>query len=426
MRRRRKTLLKLLGITALAAALLGLVGAMALAQPGGSSAEMAIDPEAAVAARAGQAAAALADAHPGDSAVVFLADTARRETALLAGAPRPELNPVLGEFAARAEEHLISPSRNPAEAQLLLRTLLQGLRGAQAAQPAPQAAPQPEHATETSAFGRNVVIEAGSIVEEASVVGGNLTVRGRVLGDAVAVGGNLRLEPGARVDGDAVSVGGNVELSPGARVEGDTVTVGGRISNAEGAWIGGDRTQVGTATWANGLPFASQEGRHGSRVLSWIGTFIKKLGVGLVMALLAIVIAALMPGRVKNVIATIRRRPVMSFLTGALSTVVVAVASFLLGITIIGAPLAALLLAAAALAALLGLTGVACLAGEAMPGRGKSYRSALRCIVLGMTLLTIVSLVPLGCFGWILGSLVVSLSLGGVILSRVGALEPQG
>lgn len=420
--RRRRTLLKLLGIGALVIALLGLVGAIALAQPGGSELDAGMNPEAAAAVRAGRAAAALADAHPGDNAVAVLAEAARRETAQLAGAPRPALRPAFDEFSTRAEEHLIAPSRDPAEAQALLRTLLQGVRGVQAAQPAP---PEPTAGTQTSAFGRDVVVEAGTAVEEASVVGGNLTVRGRVLGDAVAVGGTVRLEPAARVDGDAVSVGGNVEAAPGARVEGDVVSVGGRFQIADGAWVGGDRTQVGPATWAGAFPLAHREGHRAPPVLGWIGTIVRKVGLGFVLGLLGIVIAALMPNRVRNVISTIRRRPVMSFLSGVLATLIVAVASFVLGITLIGIPLAALLLAAAALATLMGLTSVACLTGEAMPGKAKSHRSALRCIVLGMTLFTVVSLAPLGCFGWLLGGLVVSLSLGGVILSRVGAVEPQ-
>ena len=417
--RRKKTLFKLIGVAVVAMASFLLIGAFAMAQPGPTAA-VAASPAGSPAVRANQAAAALADAHPSDRAVAFLSDAAQRETARLASNPRPELDQALNTFSTRAEEHLIAGQRNPADAQQLLRDLLQQLRGAEAA--APREAPQPtKQPQQVNAFGHDVVVEAGTTVESASVVGGNLIVRGHVLGDAVAVGGNTRLEEGAKVDGDAVSVGGNVEAHPGARIEGDTVTVGGRFEISDNASVGGDRTQVGTGTWAGTLPFAHQEVDHGSQFLSWVGSVVKTIGLGFVMALLGIVIAALMPKRTKHIIATIRRKPVLSFFSGLLTLVVTVLASVVLTVTLIGIPLVPLLWLGVGLAVLVGMTGVACLVGEVMPGKGKAQRTALRCLVLGFALLTVVSLLPLG---FLLIGLLTALALGSVIISRVGANEP--
>lgn len=426
MMRRRKRALTLLGLGLTATAAVIFIGALAVAQPADTQGFVANAPAATAAAadrpeaRASRAAAALADAHPGDRAVGYLSDIAQREIARIAGAPQTGSDQILDGFSRRAEEHLIQGSNNPAEAQQMLRQTIQQLRGSSGAG-SPAATPAASEApTEANAFGRNLVVDADQTVTEASVVGGDLTVRGHVLRDAVAVGGSLVLEPGARVDGDAVSVGGDIRIDPGTRVEGDAVSVGGHASIADGAYVGGDRNQIGAGSLIT-RPLVSGSG---SGVLAWIGGVVKKVGLGLVMALLCIVIAALAPNRVRTVITTVRQRPLMSFFSGLLALVVTTTASVLLAITLIGIPLVPVIWIGVALAALFGMTGVAALVGEAMPGRGRAHRSALRAIVLGVAFLTVVSLLPWH-LGWVLIWLLISAALGAVILSRVGAVEPH-
>ena len=53
---------------------------------------------------------------------------------------------------------------------------------------------------------------------------GNLDVAGRVSGNAVAVGGDVIVHPGAVVDGDALSIGGKVR-NEGGTVEGEMRTL---------------------------------------------------------------------------------------------------------------------------------------------------------------------------------------------------------
>jgi len=47
-------------------------------------------------------------------------------------------------------------------------------------------------------------------------IGGSVTIAGHVRRDAVAIGGSVTLEPGARVEGDAVAIGGAVSVAEGA------------------------------------------------------------------------------------------------------------------------------------------------------------------------------------------------------------------
>ncbi len=419
LRRRIPRPLKLIGIGLLSSTILVLVAAFAVAQPHISQVgqESSLTP---TAARASQAAAALADAHPGNRAVSILAGLAQREAARVSTEGHPNTEQRLTAFATQAEEHLVSANRNPAQAQQLLRGLVQELRSSPSSTPAPSVAlDQPSE--KLSAFGRDITVEAGTTVEEASVVGGNLIVRGHVIGDAIAVGGNVQLIEGSRVDGDIVSVGGNVLLENSARGEGDIVSVGGHTSVADGAWVGGDRIQVGPGTWTQALPFSHTE-ESGSWFGAWVGSVVETIGLGLVMILLGIIIAALAPNRVRNIIATTRRRPVMSLVSGILAAIVTVTASILLAITLVGIPVALILLFGGALATVIGITGVACLIGEVLPGKGRKQRSAMRCIVLGMIVLTVVSLLPLGT---LILMIVVSMSLGSVILSKIGATEPH-
>jgi MFS family permease len=173
------------------------------------------------------------------------------------------------------------------------------------------------------------------------------------------------------------------------------------------------------------LPFAEAvraDHHHRGLWWSWVGETIKKVGMGLVLALVSLVIAALAPNRLRRVIATTRRRPLLSLLSGLLALVVALMASVVLVVTIVGIPLVPLLFVAVALALVLGQAAVAALIGEAMPGRRRHERSALRCIVVGVTVLTLLSILPLGGFFlWLL----VMAGLGSVILSRVGATSPS-
>lgn len=63
------------------------------------------------------------------------------------------------------------------------------------------------------------------------VIGGNLTVAGRVTGRITVLGGDVELLPTAQIDGTIVALGGRITRSPEAQVEGDVFEVNrGKIS----------------------------------------------------------------------------------------------------------------------------------------------------------------------------------------------------
>ena len=80
--------------------------------------------------------------------------------------------------------------------------------------------------------GKNLEITAAEeITGDATVIGGNLTIRGHVHGSAAAIGGNVHLFKGSRVDRDVAAVGGKVIRDEGS-------TVGGDVSGVNAAWLG--------------------------------------------------------------------------------------------------------------------------------------------------------------------------------------------
>lgn len=69
-------------------------------------------------------------------------------------------------------------------------------------------------------IGQDEVIESNVVV-----IGADLTVYGRINGDAVCIGGDLTVGPQAVINGDLVNVGGTLDVDPSARTYKDRVNV---------------------------------------------------------------------------------------------------------------------------------------------------------------------------------------------------------
>lgn len=190
-------------------------------------------------------------------------------------------------------------------------------------------------------FGEDIEIPEGRVIEgDVVAVGGSVTVLGRVKGDCVAVGGTVHIKGKGVVEGDAVSLGGGVQTSDSASVGGSDVSVGkfdfgrmGKMMPAIGAvgilGIGGWLIEflVGClitifVAWLSLLLFRDRLEHAASRIHDRFGmSFLKGL-LGWVALVLAVPV---------GIIALI--------LTGAIAIVI-------LCITIIGIPVAILLVVA--------------------------------------------------------------------------------
>lgn len=174
--------------------------------------------------------------------------------------------------------------------------------------------------------GHDVVIERGEhVLGHVIAMGGNVTVKGVVEDDVVAMGGDVYVEDGAVVRGDAVSLGGQVHKAKTASVLGSNVTVGG-LPKAFFDW-----RSFGLI--GNGMQFVSNL----FKLLFWL--------------LVGWVVVMASTERSRRVLDEIESHPFAAAGWGFLGllaivplTVGVALAAVLLVVTIIGIPVAVLLL----------------------------------------------------------------------------------
>jgi hypothetical protein len=76
-------------------------------------------------------------------------------------------------------------------------------------------------------IGQDRVIEVSEVVvDDVVIVGANLTVNGKVHGDAVCIGGNMKVGPQAEISGDMVNIGGQLTVDPSAKTNGERVNMG--------------------------------------------------------------------------------------------------------------------------------------------------------------------------------------------------------
>lgn len=245
--------------------------------------------------------------------------------------------------------------------------------------------------------------------------------------EAVAFGGPLLIEKGAKVRGDAVAFGGDVTLQDGAVVEGDAVSFGGRVLREGSAVVKGEEVSFGSSGIASSMaahavkasnavdPEANDEAAHG---LSLAG-FLVQFMVFFVFGFLLMVFA---PQRMKGLESAVRNQPVISGVVGFLALLGAVPLTLFLVVTLIGIPVAGLLWAALALVVPMGLAAVANTLGTSVP-MGRVRRTQAMVLALGLLVLLLVAQVPV--LGPLVLSLAVCVSLGAVLRTRLGA-TPKG
>lgn len=217
----------------------------------------------------------------------------------------------------------------------------------------PPSAPRARRGSQTG-FGSNVYVAPDEVVDDVVVLGGSVTIDGRVDGDAVVVGG--RLEINGEVDQNAAVIGGSMVLGPKADIGGDVSVVGGSLDREPGARIGGKIEQVergwhlapliSPGAWG---PTVHTEWR-GWSPWSEVGELFWALGTLVLCGLLIAIVIAIARSSVEAISYRIGREPIKAGLVGLLVAVlwmpVFIVVSALLVISIIGIPIFVILLLA--------------------------------------------------------------------------------
>jgi len=274
----------------------------------------------------------------------------------------------------------------------------------------------------------------------AFVTGGEVDVTGPVSHNLFAAGGDLRIE--SAIDGDVTGAGGKVRITRGAKLRGDVALAGGSIE-VEGE-VGGDLHAYGDSVVINGvvagdLELAGEtirigpdariagklEYRSGGRIVidpqaevargveevdgherNWfrkirhgatrVGGIMFTLGVVLLGALLILG----MPGFSREAAEMIRREPLQSAGMGCVMLVGVPFAIVVLMITVIGIPLALMMIFGYIVLLMLGYLVAALFVGDTVLARLGTERAnsvawRLLFLLLALVALSIVRQVPL-------------------------------
>lgn len=274
----------------------------------------------------------------------------------------------------------------------------------------------------------NDVWAAGETVDIDNTIGNNAMVAGRV----------VHLQRGAVVGEDAhlagneVTVDGRVErdLRIGASVAQIRGAVGGTVrartehlSVGPGAVIGGDlivtsprRPEVSPGAQVSGQIRYEEEPRRWSP-LAWPGIWLSTFGALLVLGLAYTAVA---PARARRVADTLRTRFGRSLLMGAAALVLVPIAIAALAFTLVGIPLAAVMLALYVLFLLLSGVFVSHGVGGWLLERfHRSSASSWMRVTLGALVVSLAMTVPV--VGWLVALAVVIVGTGAFVVDQRAA-----
>jgi cytoskeletal protein CcmA (bactofilin family) len=276
-------------------------------------------------------------------------------------------------------------------------------------------------------LGDTCVLRSGHTLKgDLLIFGGSATLESEstVTGNIVLMGGSL--EAHGMIDGDIVSTGGFVHLYDGANVKGDIVRVGGNVVQDSGAIVQGDI--ITSTSPGNVVTDLDLENAISQNVFRPVGNFFRSTFSALAFAIIAIIVALIAPKGNERLAKTISSRFALSLGMGTLGMLVIALGSIILSVTIIGIPIAVLVLLAFTVALFFGWFGLGLEIGNLVAKLFKTTWSTPIAIGIGTLVLS------LGCaaIGWVpcLGQLVVFVAVmvgfGAVVLTRFGTRLPEG
>jgi len=243
----------------------------------------------------------------------------------------------------------------------------------------------PVNGTVRAAAGQVTIAKGGVIKGDVSAAAGDVTVDGSIDGRLHAAAGHVRIN--GPVTGNASIAAGTLELGPEARIQGKLTFRGEELVRDPAAVVaGGVDQRVGGAhgNWHERSP--TERFLHG-----WIWT------IGLMV--LAAIIAAALPGPSNRMAGELRQHPWITLGIGFVALVAVPIAGVLLMFTIIGIPIALLVLMAYGVLLLAGYVWLAVVVGGLLLDRVRPDVAALAAwragaAVLAMLVIALLVRVP--------------------------------
>lgn len=264
-------------------------------------------------------------------------------------------------------------------------------------------------------FGGNVVLEEDSFVKGAVfIMGGDATVAGEVRDELMVFGGAVELKSTAVIGSDVMAWGGHIQRAEGAVVKGRVM---------EGTAMGFPRGFRFSRVFRfplivpNMVPLEA-----GTRFFfNTIWGIFKAIVTALALMALGLLVVLFLPRQTMMVTQALLAAPLPSLGVGFLTLVVAIGLTTLLTITICLSPIALFTALATIAAALFGWIAVGLLVGQKLlEGLKAPTLTPLLAVVVGVLLLALSSALP--CLGPLVLLGVVSLGLGGVVLTRLGTM----
>jgi hypothetical protein len=228
-------------------------------------------------------------------------------------------------------------------------------------------------------------VPRGRTVGQVVVFRGIASIQGVAHGDVVVFSG--RVSVAGQVSGNVVTLDGTVVLAPTAQVRGDVISRGAVIVR-KGAQVQGDIRE--------NVPLSIREPVEIFGLLAtWLAVTVSGLVLGLVLLWVA-------PRASESVVATARRAPWASAGWGIAVMVGLPVITLCLALTLVGLPLALVVVLALGFALYVGYAWAAWILGRALlhPPRGR-----IVAFLAGFAILRLVAAVPVaGGVTWLLAS----------------------
>ncbi len=245
----------------------------------------------------------------------------------------------------------------------------------------------------------DVAVRRGESVDGVVVVSGDVRVAGHVTGDVVLVSGDALVS--GKIDGSLVTIGGQARLLPRAYVAGNVHYADERPVVAGSAIVRGD--------------ISREDGLDALDLLPFLVVFLLWLGIGVSMAALGVLLLLIAPRAAEAVYQRSRERLGPLIGIGFAVAIALPIASAIAAVTLVGLPLAFVILLA-----LLPLAAVAYCASAWALGRrmvGPS-RHRILAFLAGLAVLRVAAPVPV--LGLLVGLAAVIFGLG-LLGAAIGA-----
>ncbi len=275
-----------------------------------------------------------------------------------------------------------------------------------------------------------------SVSEDARLIGGTIVVSGKIGGDLAAIGNNVKAVENTSVGGDALLAGGTILLSApvagNANISGANVTINGKVGGdarvvADKLFIGPNAVIEGKLSYKSvreavidpnaqimgGTNFEKVRSTRDSNFSSlvWSSLFWVKLIALFVSSMILFAVG----NRSMSVISTrARSNPWQNIFAGFLFLICVPISALLLVMTVIGLPLAGAVVGLGIIFTIISFAFMPILVGTTIKiWMKKGEAASWKAILLGAVILSLLGLVPVA--GVLVHVLVFLISLGGMV-----------